>query len=162
MAKKQVLPEINKDGVLALDIATHCGFYSTHSSGTWNFTETKKRNNNKKHWHFRETLIEYIKDNNITHIVAEDVLMNKNRFRATVSLSEMRGILLEVCDTLDLPNPEFLNAITIKKFATGNGKATKEQMIEAAERDFNFVTASDDEADAFFIFTLYCRKKKLH
>ena len=33
------------DEVLGLDIATHTGFYSVHERGTWNFTESMRRNN---------------------------------------------------------------------------------------------------------------------
>ena len=38
-----------REEVLALDIATHCGFFSLHGSGTWNFTESLRRNGNKMH-----------------------------------------------------------------------------------------------------------------
>ena len=71
---------IGKEHVLALDIATHTGYYSVHESGTWNFTESKHRNDNKQHKDFRNTLLSFIKNYGILRIVAEDVNVN-NHFR---------------------------------------------------------------------------------
>ena len=119
---------VTRENVLALDIATHTGYYSMHGSGTWNFTESMRRNNNKQHAAFRNTLIEFITQHNIKVIVAEDVSVN-NHFTDTRKLSEFRGILMEICDTLDLPEPTFINPKTVKKWATGNGNADKEMMM---------------------------------
>ena len=127
--KKDVIP-IGKEHVLALDIATHTGYYSVHESGTWNFTESKKRNDNKQHKDFRDTLLSFIKDYGILRIVAEDINVN-NHFRDMRKLSEFRGILLEICDELNLPEPEFINVSSLKKWATGNGKAGKTDMVQA-------------------------------
>lgn len=163
MARKHPIPtDLKKTEVLALDIAEHCGYHTfANGGGTWTFTESKSRNGNKKHKHFRDTLIKFIKENNIRMVVAEDILMNKNRFRATVSLSELRGILFEVCDTLDLPEPEFLNATNIKMFATGKGNASKDDMIDACKERYNITPVDDNHADAVFILYLFCRKFKI-
>ena len=42
--KNESINQITRDNVLALDIAEHCGYYSTHESGTWNFTQRKGKN----------------------------------------------------------------------------------------------------------------------
>lgn len=42
----------------------------------------------------------------------------------------------------------------IKKHATGNGRASKEEMIDAAERKFKRVIESDNEADALMLLDL--------
>ena len=34
---------LTREQVLALDIATHTGYFSLHEAGTWNFTESKRR-----------------------------------------------------------------------------------------------------------------------
>ena len=39
---------LTREQVLALDIATHTGYFSLHEAGTWNFTESKRRNGNNK------------------------------------------------------------------------------------------------------------------
>lgn len=162
MARKHKIPtDLKRSEVLGLDIAQHCGFYSKcGGGGTWNFLESKSRNNNKEHGAFRETLIDFIKENNIRVICAEDVNV-KGYFAAMRKLSEFRGILLEVCDALDMPEPEFMNVKSIKLFATGNGSATKDQMIKACVEKWNYTPGDDNEADAFHVFNYFCRKFKI-
>ena len=152
--------KITRENVLALDIATHTGYYSMHGSGTWNFTESMRRNNNKQHAAFRNTLIDFITKNNIKRIVAEDVSVN-NHFTDTRKLSEFRGILMEICDTLDLPEPSFINPKTIKKWATGNGSATKDMMTKFCKLRWKTNPADDNEADATHIFFYYIKKFNL-
>lgn len=152
--------KLTRDNVLALDIATHTGFYSTHESGTWNFTESKSRNDNKQHGAFRQTLIDFIRRYNIKQIVAEDVNVN-NHFTDSRKLSEFRGILLEVCDTLNLPEPAFINVRTVKKWATGDGNADKKKMVEFCHSRWHTNPVDDNEADATHIFHYYVRIYKL-
>ena len=83
--------DLKKEDILALDIATHTGYYSTHGSGTWDFTE-KKSNDWKQHLDFRTTLLNFIQKNNIRLIAAEDVNVG-GRFSGMRKLSEFRGIL---------------------------------------------------------------------
>lgn len=147
----------SKEQVLALDIATHTGYYSIHSNGTWNFTESKRRNDNKQHKDFRDTLIAYIQQYSIKQIVAEDVNVN-NHFCDIRKLSEFRGILCEVCDELDLPEPIFVNVATLKKWATGNGRADKAQMMCACASRFHFEPSDNNVADACLIYYYYLRK----
>lgn len=149
-----------KQQVLGLDIATMCGYYSTHESGSWNFYESKARNDNKQHKAFRDTLIGFIRKHGIRQVVAEDVNVN-NHFVDMRKLSEFRGILLEVCDELNLPEPVFLNVMSIKKYATGNGRATKLDMIRACVERYNYHPRTDDEADAFWVYTYYCHKYRI-
>ena len=152
--------QLEKEDVLALDIATQTGYYSIQESGSWCFIEAKARNNNKKHKAFRDTVIEFIHKHNIKQIVAEGVNVGTH-FTAVKSLSELHGILLEVCDELDLPEPEYVNPLTLKKFATGNGKANKLDMISACRTRYNFNPRSDDEADAFWLHQYYCQKHRI-
>lgn len=154
MARKHQIPDdLVKEEVLALDIAENCGFHTVKGGGTWKFTETKARNDNKKHKHFRDTLIDFIKENGIRMIVAEDVLMARGRFNATVALAEMRGILKEVCDEMNLPEPEFLKSQNIKKFA-GKGNASKEEMIQFCIERYGF-TPVDDNRLMQYLFYIY-------
>lgn len=146
-----------RDEILGLDIATHCGYFSTHERGTWNFEESMRRNNNKQHAAFRNTLIDFIQKYNIKQIVAEDVSVN-NHFIDARKLSEFRGILLEVCDTLDLPEPAFINPKTVKSWATGNGNATKNDMIKFCKLRWKTDPCDDNEADATHIFMYYIHK----
>lgn len=154
---------LSKENVLALDIATHCGYYSLHDSGTWDFTESMRRNNNKQHKAFRETLVSFIEEHDIKLIVAEDVNCGRSskEFRSSVKLAEFRGILLEVCDTLNLPEPVFVNPSTVKKWATGDGKADKYKMMRFCKLRWHTDPVDDNEADATHIFMYYVKKFRL-
>lgn len=158
--QKLTEPVIHREKVLALDIATHCGYYSLYGNGTWNFTESKRRNENKQHKDFRDTLMGFITAHGIRQIVAEDINVN-NHFTDMRKLSEFRGILFEICDELDLPEPEFVNVATLKKWATGNGRADKMMMMQACEEKYHYVPPDDNAADACHLYYYYCRKYRL-
>lgn len=136
--ENRVSDNIGREQVLALDVATKTGYYSQHESGTWNFAESKRRNGNKMHGAFRTMLLAYMR-----------------------RLAELRGILLEVCDELDLPEPEFVNPATLKKFATGDGRATKEQMIRACREKYRYDATDDNAADACHLYHYYIRKYRI-
>lgn len=150
---------LGRDDILALDIAAHCGYFSKHGAGIWDLTESRRRNDNKMHGSFRTLLIDFIQKNGIKQIVAEDVSMNRH-FYDLRRLSELRGVLLEVCDELNLPEPEFVNPATLKKWATGDGHATKSKMVEACKK-YGFVPTDDNAADACHLYFYYIRKHRL-
>lgn len=149
--------KLRRTQLLALDVATTTGYYSLHGSGAWNFSERLASNNGKQHKAFRDRLLGFITEHGIRKIVAEDISVNKH-FTDIRKLSELRGIVLEVCDELDLPEPEFVNVSTLKKFATGNGRATKPEMMAACRNHYRFEPRTHDQADAFLLFHYYCRK----
>lgn len=157
---KQETEELKREHILALDIATHCGYFSVHESGTWNFTEGKRRNGNKQHLSLKDTLTAFIREHGIQRIVAEDVSVN-NHFFDMRKLAEFRGVLLCVCDELDMPEPEFVNPKVLKKFATGNGNASKDDMKQAYTARFNRLPLDDNEADAFWLFQYYVSKYRI-
>ena len=89
--------------------------------------------------------------------MAEDVSVNRH-FYDMRRLAELRGILLEVCDELELTEPEFVNPTTLKKWAAGDGRATKAQMIAACKSRYGIVPVDDNAADACHLFYYYIRK----
>lgn len=151
---------LHRSQLLALDVATTTGYYSLHGSGVWNFSERLARNDGKQHKAFRDTLLDFISEHGIRKIVAEDISVNKH-FTDIRKLSELRGILLEVCDELCLPEPEFVHVAALKKFATGNGRATKSEMIAACRNQYRFEPRTHDEADAFMLFHYFCRRWRI-
>ena len=134
--------EITRDHILSLDIATHCGYYSTHAAGTWDFTQKTGKSAIEQHLNFYNTLVDFIQKYNI-------------------KLSEFRGILYLICAQLGLPEPKFINVSTVKKWATGDGKADKEKMIEFCKKRWNIDPVDDNMADATHIFKYYVRIYKL-
>lgn len=156
---KNIVP-LTKNEVVGLDIATHTGYYSVHESGTWNFSKSKRRNDNKTYKDFRDTLITFIRNHGIQQIVAEDINVN-NYFCDMRKLSEFRGILLEICEELSLPEPEFINVAKLKKWATGNGKANKQDMIQACIDKYRYMPVDDNAADACHLFHYYIRKYRI-
>lgn len=154
---------LTRNQVLSLDIATHTGFHSVHESGTWDFTERRHTNDNKQHKAFRDTLIAFIKQHDIHQIVAEDVSAgtSKGGFKSSVKLAQFHGIMFEVCDELGLPEPILINPTTVKKWATGNGRADKDEMIRFCKQRWNIIPVDDNEADATHIFFYFCRRFNL-
>ena len=84
--KNESINQITRDNVLALDIAEHCGYYSTHESGTWNFTQRKGKNAIEQHKIFYDTLVEFIQKHNIKLIIAEDVCVSKHFMASAYSV----------------------------------------------------------------------------
>lgn len=152
-----------RNQVLSLDIATHTGFHSVHDSGTWDFSESLHRNNNKQHKAFRDTLIDYIKKHGIRQIIAEDVSAgtSKGGFKSSVKLAHFHGIMFEVCDDLGLPEPILINPKSVKKWATGDGNADKEKMVRFCIQRWGITPVDDNEADATHIFYYFVRKFNL-
>lgn len=161
--KHENTKRLTRDEVLALDIATHTGYFSLHEKGTWDFTESIRRNQNKQHKAFRDTLMKFIKKHNIRQLVIEDVSAGSARggFKSSVKLAEFRGITFEVCDELDLPEPILINPTSVKKWATGNGHATKDDMVAYCMKRWGTDPVDDNEADATHIFYFYVRKFNL-
>lgn len=151
---------ITRDEVLSLDIATHCGYYSTHESGTWNFTQRSGKSAIEQHLMFYTTLKDFVLTHGIKQIVAEDVNV-KAQFIGMRKLSEFRGILFLICAELALPEPKFINVSTVKKWATGDGKADKKKMIEFCRKRWGIDPIDDNMADAVHIWKYYVRIYKL-
>lgn len=159
--KEHDLTKLRADQVLALDIATHCGYFHPKESGTWNFSESAK-NSWKQHKSFRDTLCSFIEAHDIKLICAEDLVYQAGRFNATKKLGEFRGILFEVCDEYDLPDPIFVPPTTIKINACNNGKASKEQVMDGVRKKWGLRDGADDnEADAISCYYYVKNKYRL-
>lgn len=152
--------KLMKEQVLALDVAVHCGYYNPLiGGGTLNLTETGKHP--KQHEHWFDTLNHWIDEYDIKAIVTEDV-SDGDRFMAVRKLAELRGILFLVCDLKDLPEPTTVNPVTLKNWATGNGHASKQQMIHYAKMRWGIDCGKDDNfADAVHLYFYYVKHWKL-
>ncbi|MGL5690140.1 MAG: crossover junction endodeoxyribonuclease RuvC [Bacteroidales bacterium] len=145
---------IKREQVLALDVAQHCGYFSVHESGTWDFTKVPHKHH--EHLSFREKLCELIEKYGIKLVTAEDLIYQPGRFNALKKLGEFRGVLLEVCQTYGLPKPEFVAPSAIKIIAADKGNAKKEAVMAGVKAKWNIDVVDDNHADAAacFFFTI--------
>ena len=70
--------------------------------------------------------------------------------RTAEVLNGLTAIALVECERLGCEYA-FVDATTLKLFATGSGRASKAQMVAAAEREFGRSCLTDDEADAYHL-----------
>lgn len=149
---------------MALDVASHCGYYTLGDYGTQYFPNTdnapkKYGADYGQHKAFRAWLLDMFTKHNIKVVAAEDVIF-KN-FTSFRKLCELRGVMLEVCESLNIPVVLF-KPCDIKKHGTGNGKADKKMMIDFAERRYKIEVGEDDNlADAIHIYMYFLHRYKL-
>lgn len=149
---------------MAFDVASHCGFYTLGDYGTKYFPNNDKAPKKlgpdyAQHKAFRQWLIDMLTSHHIKAVAAEDVIFG--HFIDFRKLCEFRGILFEVCETLDIPIVVFKPS-DIKKHGTGNGNATKQMMIDYAEKRYHIEVGKDDNlADAIHIYMHFIHRYKL-
>lgn len=155
---------LSRGDVMAFDVATHCGYYTIGDFGTKYFPNTEKApkylgSDYGQHKAFRQWLVELLTSHNIKAVAAEDVIFG--HFTDFRKLCEFRGILFEVCETLDIPIVTFKPS-DIKKHGTGKGNADKKLMILFAEKRYKIEVGNDDNlADAIHIYMYFIHRYKL-
>lgn len=159
----EYLSKLTKANVLALDIASHCGYRYVKGGGTWYFPNNDKApkklgEDYGQHKVFRQKIIDFISEHDIKVIAAEDVIYS--HFVDFRKLCMFRGILSEVCESLGIPVIYFKPS-DIKKWATGNGNADKKMMIEYCKKRWHIDPVDDNEADATHIWFYFIRRYKL-
>ncbi len=70
---------------------------------------------------------------------------------ATRVLIGMECMLIDVCEELGLEPPRDVHSGTLKKYFTGNGRATKQDMMAEASRRVGREITDDNEADAIAV-----------
>lgn len=161
---EEYVAQLGRGDVMAFDVATHCGYYTLGDYGTKHFPNNEKAPKKlgpdyAQHKAFREWLMEILVSHKIKAVAAEDVIFG--HFIDFRKLCMFRGILFEVCETLDIPIVTFKPS-DIKKHGTGNGNASKELMIRFAERRYHIEVGKDDNlADAIHIYMYFIHRYKL-
>ena len=139
---------------LALDLGTDCGFAilknGKYVSGTKKL-QVDKREFGQRFLDFRNWLLKTITNHKVEHVYFERVYAHSGT-EAAHTYGGFMYTLAAVCLEQGVKCTG-LSVQTIKKFMTGKGNATKDEMILAARlRGFN--PQSDDEADALAIILL--------
>lgn len=98
----------------------------------------------------RDWLVSFLRDNPVCYIAYEDATFGSHNSSVQAMHNEVRGIVKMVAAEWKIPTLG-INPMTLKKFATGNGRAPKVQMIRAAKTMLGVATNDDNVADALFI-----------
>jgi Holliday junction resolvasome RuvABC endonuclease subunit len=138
--------------ILALDVATHCGWAISNTIyGVWDLTPKRDESMGMRLIRFRAKLNEIVASEKIDLIVFERPAgFHKG---AIIVQSELQGILKAFCEDNKI-NYRAYSASEIKKFATGKGNANKDKMKEAAAKKYNYPGDDDNEADALHLLNL--------
>ena len=152
--------------ILALDIATKTGWATNNpvaQSGMVDFTIGKagqKMTDAKralrllkfKHW-----LTEFL----TMHTKFDLIIYEQQHHRGRAATEVAIGLISEVIKLAGIVGAriESVHSGTLKKFATGHGKAEKAQMIAAAE-GFGWKPVDDNEADACLILEYAMKELK--
>ena len=138
--------------ILAIDYAKHTGWavgsaemMRVDAYGLWNL-ESRVAD---LHANIQGACVKW----NVVAIAYEDATFGSHQAHVQSMHNELRGIVKLVAAERGLPSRGY-NPMTIKKFATGNGRAKKPQMIRACRSLLGIDTDSDDVADACFIYAL--------
>lgn len=97
--------------------------------------------------YIRNTVWEMLKLYKVDFIVIEGYSFG-SRGASIFDLGEIGGAIRILAHDLGIPF-ETIPPKTLKKYTTGNGNATKDEMAEAIEAKYNITFETTDEADAF-------------
>lgn len=157
---KEYIESLKTKNVLSLDPAEHCGFHSVYGSGMKYFPNTKTAP--KKYGeqygqmkNFREWLVEQVKSHDIRIIVSENLDGGGKSWVSMRKLANFHGVIQEVAEACDIPLL-YVNQKTLKHWATGNGNANKELMMEYCRKRWHLEPVDDNEADAIHLFYYFC------
>lgn len=137
--------------ILALDVATKCGWATETASGMWDFKIKKDESSGMRLIRFRSKLKELLSLEGINLITFESPAVY-SKHPNFVQL-EMHGVLKIFCDDNNIQYRAFAPT-EVKQFATGNGRAGKPAMIAAAKEKLAYTGNDDNEADALWIYQI--------
>lgn len=83
-------------------------------------------------------------------VAYEDNVFTRGRKTSNV-LAALRGVVQSTCESLGIETYTGIDVADVKRTATGGARASKEQIVAAAERRWSVTCESDDEADALWI-----------
>lgn len=148
--------------ILALDLGTRMGWAMMADgrikSGTAHFAPGKLQGPGARYLKLRSWLADtkYSAGQSFDLVVVERVINHVSAHSAHV----YGGMLAHVqawCEHHQMPLEEFSPG-TIKKFATGKGNATKDEMIQSA-KDAGYHPQDDNEADAIALLRMTIRNR---
>ena len=142
--------------ILALDQATATGYAvigeggEILTSGTVHLADKNRTGESRgmRYVRFRKFLCDMVEQYGVDLFVHEQTLLRGGA--ATEIANGLKGVILMVAAERGI-EVSCVHTSELKKFATGSGRADKEQMVCAAKRLTNRVPCDDNEADALLI-----------
>lgn len=140
--------------ILALDPATSCGFaHSNGECGTWKLRESQAEHVGHLALRLRDRLDAARKMWGVDLIAFEEASIGGTSMVTKAFHNQLRGIVV-MCAAQWQVRWLAINPATLKKFATGNGRADKTQVMRACRTFFGFTPSTSDEADARFVLEM--------
>lgn len=141
----------NEYRVLALDVATHCGWCTKTAHGVWDFTVKRDESSGMRLIRFKSKLREIIDLEDINLVTFE---RSAGQHKSSLIIqSEIHGCLKTYLEEQGIEYRAF-SAGEVKKHATGKGNSGKLEMIAAAIDKLDYMGMDDNEADAMWIYDL--------
>jgi Holliday junction resolvasome RuvABC endonuclease subunit len=133
--------------LLALDLATKTGFCAPDMSGTIFLDKAQE----PKHIALYSFLLDSYFAYDLEVIAVERAAgQHKN---ALISMAKLHGVVELFAERFDIKVVQY-SAGTIKKSFTGDGRASKEMMMDEFEIRKGIAPQTDDEADAYALFCI--------
>ena len=137
--------------ILALDLGTKCGWaVSSGVSGVWNLKPSTHESAGERYRKFKDLLTAALHHYHIDFVVYEEV-----HAHVAVDAAHVYGGLMAILQCSCIEHKTEYKGIgvgTIKKHGTGNGHASKEDMVLAATLKFPKINIVDDNhADALLL-----------
>ena len=138
--------------ILALDIASLTGWcLNNNLYGTWDLKTRKDESMGMKLIRFKSKLKEIHAAESLNLIVYERPA--GKHANSIIHQAKLIANLEEFCENLGIAY-NASSASEIKKFATGKGNASKDEMIQAAKDKYGYNGNDDNEADAIHLWNL--------
>ena len=140
--------------IMSIDLGNKSGVYVFSDKCDDNFTIdiTKHKAGGGRFSEFRVHIDNLLKKYKIDKVLYEEIAVLRFK-NATYNLCGLRAILLATCFDNNVEATGF-NIRTIKKTFTGNGNASKDDMINVC-REFGYDPKDDNQADAIAIYKTY-------
>lgn len=135
--------------IIALDIAGKTGYCLEKDSGTWDFSRKGKVTKAFQMQDFYTVVKEKLRT--IDFVAYEKP--GGRFFSGVRSHANFEGVLLLCCQELGAIPYKGYSATQIKKFITGKGNASKQDVITAV-KELGFNPTDDNEADAIALYLL--------
>lgn len=140
---------------LAIDPGSECGWAirpnQVYAVGTWNLTKGSGEGAGMRYLRLRKLLERLAEEYTITEVAYEKIVRTHKGTAAAHVYGGIVAVLTAWCEEMKIPYQAIQHA-RIKKFATDNGNASKDMMVEAARREFPHVSIEDhNQADALWL-----------